>query len=335
MLEVDARALVQERVQSLFGEVRRTLRDAGIATASVQRQGEGIDIVLEDGGQQTAAVQALQQLGTPVGLVSLGAGTSDLAITRELPDSIRLSLTEQGVRDRIDAAVEQSLEIIRQRIDQVGVAEPTIQRVGADRILVQLPGVQDPGRIRDLLGSTAKLSFHMLAPVDPPATCRRASICCPATDGREAYPVDERVGAGGRAADATRAPASTSAPTSRSYLPVRQRRRQRHSATITRANVGKPFAIVLDGKVLSAPVIREPITGGAGQISGSFTVRADHRPRRPAARRRAAGAADRDRGAHRRRRPRQRRHPDGRDAPASSASSWSSPSCSCSTGRGD
>ena len=134
---------------------------------------------------------------------------------RYRPQEIRVSLTEEAVRDRVDAAVEQSLEIIRQRIDQVGVAEPTIQRVGAERILVQLPGVQDPARIRELLGSTAQLSFHMLAAADPSGHVPPGVKVLPAVEGGERYPIEERVAlAGERLSDAR--PASTSAPTSRS-----------------------------------------------------------------------------------------------------------------------
>jgi SecD/SecF fusion protein len=143
------------------------LREVGIDTKSVQRADNAVTIVLEDPTRQADAVRALQRLATPVRAMTFGAGTSDLTVAAISPEEIRLSLTEGGVRDRVDAAVEQSLEIIRQRVDEVGVAEPTIQRVGAERILVQLPGVQDPARIRELLGSTAQLSFHMLAPVDP------------------------------------------------------------------------------------------------------------------------------------------------------------------------
>lgn len=144
VLEVDARALIRERVQSLFSEARRTLREVGIDTKSVQRADNAVTIVLEDPTRQADAVRALQRRATPVRAMTFGAGTSDLTVAAISPEEIRLSLTEGGVRDRVDAAVEQSLEIIRQRIDEVGVAEPTIQRVGAERILVQLPGVQGP-----------------------------------------------------------------------------------------------------------------------------------------------------------------------------------------------
>jgi SecD/SecF fusion protein len=117
VLEVDARALVQERVQSLFGEIRRALREAGIETASVQRRDDAVIVMLADATQQTDAVRTLQRLAVPVGGMAFGAGTSDLTVATASPGEIRVSLTEEGVRDRVDAAVEHSLEIIRQRID--------------------------------------------------------------------------------------------------------------------------------------------------------------------------------------------------------------------------
>ena len=271
VLEVDARALIRERVQSLFSEARRTLREVGIDTKSVQRGDNAVTIVLEDATRQADAIRALQRLATPVRMMALGAATSDLTVTALSPDKIRLSLTEEGVRDRVNAAVEQSLEIIRQRVDQVGVAEPTIQRVGAERILVQLPGVQDPARIRELLGSTAQLSFHMLAPVDASGHVPPGVKVLPGVERGERYPIDHRVAlAGERLSDAR---AGFDQHTNQPIVTFRlDNAGARIFAEITQQNVGQPFAIVLDGKVLSAPVIREPITGGAGQISGDFTV---------------------------------------------------------------
>ena len=271
VLEVDARALVQERVQSLIDEARRALREAGITFTSLQRRDNAIVVNFKNGTQGADAVRALQRLATPVGMRSFGAATTDLKVATVSPEEIRLSLTEEGVRDRVNAAVDQSLEIIRRRIDQVGVAEPTIQRVGADRILVQLPGVQDPGRIRELLGSTAKLSFHMLAAADPSGHPPPGVKVLPAAEGRERYPIEEQVVlAGERLSDAR---AGFDQRTKQPIVSFRlDHAGARTFAAITEANVGNPFAIVLDGKVLSAPVIREPITGGAGQISGNFTV---------------------------------------------------------------
>jgi SecD/SecF fusion protein len=270
VLEVDTRALVQERMQNLIDEARRALREARIAFTSLQRRDNAIVVNLKDGAQEADAVRALQGLATPVGM-SFRATTSDLMVTTVSSEEIRLSLTDEGVRDRVNAAVDQSLEIIRRRIDQVGVAEPTIQRVGADRILVQLPGVQDPGRIRELLGSTAKLSFHLLAAADPSGHLPPGVKVLPAAQGRERYPIEERVAlAGERLSDAR---AGFDQRTKQPIVSFRlDNGGARIFAAITKANVGNPFAIVLDGKVLSAPVIREPITGGAGQISGNFTV---------------------------------------------------------------
>src|SRR5690606_33079992 len=107
---------------------------------------------------------------------------------------VRIALTESGIAARVNAAVEQSLEIVRRRIDQIGVAEPTIQRVGASRILVQLPGLQDPGHLRALLGSTAKMTFHLLddsayGESATPTRRRGVSILPDAADGTALYPV--------------------------------------------------------------------------------------------------------------------------------------------------
>jgi SecD/SecF fusion protein len=271
VLEVDTRALTQERVQSLFTEARRALHEAGIDLASAQRGDNAVIVILKDATRQADAVRALQRLAAPVAGTAFGVGTSDLTVSAVSTEEIRVSLSEEGVRDRVDAAVKQSLEIIRQRVDQVGVAEPTIQRVGAERILVQLPGVHDPARIRELLGSTAQLSFHMLAPVDPSGHVPTGVKVLPGLDKGERYPIEERVAlAGERLSDAR---PGFDQRTNQPIVTFRlDNAGARTLAAITEANVGSPFAIVLDGKVLSAPVIREPITGGAGQISGNFTV---------------------------------------------------------------
>ena len=187
-------------------------------------------------------------------------------------DTVRIRLTKAGFSDRLDAAVDQSLEIIRVRVDQIGIAEPTIQRVGADRVLVQLPGLQDPSHLRELLGSTAQMNFHMLAlgagteGRAPPGATLLPDANTPVT-----YAVEDRVAIGGERLTDARAgfDQQTGAPiVSFRFDTVGARQ----FAEITQTNVGRPFAIVLDGKVLSAPVINEPITGGAGQISGDFTL---------------------------------------------------------------
>ncbi|APO66380.1 preprotein translocase subunit SecDF 1 [Rhizobium gallicum] len=266
VLEVDESELTKERLQSLLQDTRRVLREKGVATSSVARNQNQIVVTLTDPTQRDAAITDLQTLANPVG-VGLTAGQSDLDIAASGANNVTMTFSKAGITQNVNSAVEQSLEVIRQRVDQVGVAEPTIQRVGANRILVQLPGTQDPTRLRQLLGSTAKMTFHMLAPNNAPAP----GVTMMKDEQGNTYPVEDRVEiSGDRLSDArvgfdqnTREPIVSfrfdSAGATR-------------FADITRQNVGNPFAIVLDGKVLSAPVIREPITGGSGQISGSFTA---------------------------------------------------------------
>jgi SecD/SecF fusion protein len=272
VLEVDSKALLTERMENMLGDARRELRDAKVQTTSIRLQNNIITAALHDPSQEAAAKTALERLGTQVGLLSFGAAThSDIAIHSMDDGRLSLTMTEAGVRDRVTAAVDQSLEIIRRRIDQVGVAEPTIQRVGVDRILVQLPGVQDPARVRDLLGSTAKLSFHMVADTAGSSVLPPGVKMLPGTQEGESFPVYDDVALSGE--HLTDARTGFDQQSNEPIVSFRfDTAGARAFADITRENTGKPFAIVLDGKVLSAPVIREPITGGSGQISGSFTV---------------------------------------------------------------
>ena len=237
------------------------LREADVPWRSVDTGERGVSISLRTAEQQDRAIEVLVALSNPV-----GAARKDLDVTRRGSDGVELTLTAEGLHQSISRAVEQSLEIIRQRVDQVGVSEPTIQRVGADRILVQLPGLQDPAQLRALLGSTAKMSFHLLgegSSADGVRTLQDSQ--------GNSYPVRNSIAlSGDRLSDAS---AGFDPQTREPVVNFRfDRTGAREFAAITEANVGRPFAIVLDGKVLSAPVIREPITGGSGQISGSFTV---------------------------------------------------------------
>ncbi|MGX5665388.1 protein translocase subunit SecD [Rhizobium daejeonense] len=263
VLEVDRPSLENEWLQNLMQESRSSLRDAKIDTRTVQRQGNAILITLADPSQRTAAKQELEKLGNQV---TVGVRTGlDLDITDSGDNGITVKPSDNGITHRMSSAVDQSLEIIRQRVDQVGVAEPTIQRVGGDRVLVQLPGEQDPTNLRALLGSTAKMSFHLLGNQGD------RGVRMLQDERGQTYPVQERVLlSGDRLTDAR------VAFDQQNNQPVVSFRFDQTGATrfaqITRENVGNPFAIVLDDKVLSAPVIREPITGGSGQISGAFTV---------------------------------------------------------------
>jgi SecD/SecF fusion protein len=269
VLEVDAKALVTERLQDLTRNARRALRDAKISTQSVRRDGQALIVTLNDAGQRAEATRVLSGLSEGK-TDALGQTASEFDITETGPADLRVALSQAGLNARLTAAAEQSLEIIRLRIDETGLAEPTLQRVGTDRILVQLPGVEDPQRIKEIIGSTAKLTFHMARDLDPASVPPPGVSILPGKQAGERYAIEDRVMlAGERLSDAGLGfDATTGEPVVTFRLDGLG---AQQFGAITTQNVGRPFAIVLDGKVLTAPVIQTPIIGGSGQISGNFT----------------------------------------------------------------
>jgi len=271
VLEVDAAALKKDRVRAMLDDARNKLRTERIQAQSVRIAGDSVIVTITDQAQRDRAVTVLKELTAQVAQVGFAAPVSDIDIT-SADNTIRLTLTDAGMKDRLDNALQQSLEIVRRRVDQVGVAEPSIQRVGSDRIVVQLPGLQDPSQLRALLGSTAKMTFHMVADrnfgdTPPPGI----SILPDAKNPGQTYPVEDRVALSGERL--TDARAAFDPQTNQPIISFRfDNVGARQFAEITSQNVGRPFAIVLDGKVLTAPVIQVPITGGSGQITGNFTV---------------------------------------------------------------
>jgi preprotein translocase subunit SecD len=268
LLEVDVAAAEHERLNSIIDNVRHALRDANIGYLGLAVQGEAIEFKLREPERIEDARQALAKLDPDLVVKIADDGSG----------AVRFSAAATDTRRR--QAVDQSIEIIRRRIDETGIKEPTIEREGEDRILVQLPGVGDPEHVKALLGRTAKLTFQL---VDTDVSVEEARAgklppgdeILPAAEGRavrigpDAYIVERRVMVGGDTlVDAQ--------PTFQANEPVVSFRFDtegaKRFADTTRENVGKPFAIVLDNKVISAPVIREPIIGGSGIISGNFSV---------------------------------------------------------------
>jgi len=270
VLEIDTAAMIAERLEITRDDVTNALRKANVDTNSIQISNDQVIVSLSDTKDHDGALDALEDLANVQVETPRHGSTAEFVITAPSDNSIHIALSEQGIRNRVDASAQQSLEIIRSRIDQIGVSEPTIQRIGSDRVLVQLPGVQDPSQVRKLLGSTAKLGFYMLA--DPSRTDKRDSsvLTLQDKDGQSYHLHRTPALSGDHLTD------SHAGFDPQSHQPVVNFRFDTAGAAkfadITRANVGKPFAIVLDNEVLSAPVIREAITGGSGQISGSFTV---------------------------------------------------------------
>lgn len=281
LLEVDTSAVLRERLEAVVEGAREELRKERIGYTNLGiTGGNSVGLRLRDPSQADRARPLLAKLGQPLqgGAFSLGASATDLELTISPEGAVRMTLSEVAVRERARSAVAQSIEIVRRRIDQTGVNEPTIQVQGTDRIVVQLPGVDDPERIKRLIGTTAKLSFRMVdttaSPAQPPppgSEILEGDKPRIADAPVEKYVVKRRVEvAGDNLVDAQ---AGYDQRTGEPIVSFRfDNAGARRFAEITQQAVGMPFAIVLDNKVLSAPVIREPILGGSGQISGSFSV---------------------------------------------------------------
>jgi SecD/SecF fusion protein len=261
LLEVDAEAMVKERLDATIDAVRPALRQANIGYRDLAVSGRSVMVTVPDAAQRDAARGALQPL-----LSGLEPGHRDFTLEED-GTRLRLTLGEEAVQRATTRAADQSVEIVRRRIDETGVNEPVVARQGADRIPVQLPGLQDPGRIKRLLGQTAKMTFHLVAETAGAPGTR----ALPSTDGYGKVTIRQKIeldGARLRDAQASLNQTTNEWVVQFSFDPAGAKR----FAEITRSNVGRPFAIVLDDKVISSPVIREPITGGQGQISGSFSA---------------------------------------------------------------
>src|SRR5919107_476714 len=269
LLEVDAADLIRARVVRLRDDVRRVLRETRVAPqGGIQIVGRGVQIRVPDAAERERLLPKLRELSQPIGNAVLGTTSGrDIDIT-ENGDLIQLSYTEAGLNDRVRRAVDQAIEVLRRRVDALGTTEPNIQRQGVDRILVQVPGLQDPQRLKDILGRTAKLEFRLLA--------REATgdvDLLPSKDNAgQKVPVERRVIVeGGDLVDAQPAfDQRTNQPIVNFRFNIRGAQR---FGQVTTENVGRPLAIVLDNEVISSPVIQSPITGGSGQISGQFTVK--------------------------------------------------------------
>ncbi len=273
LLQVDGDFVRKEKGENLRDDVRRVLRETKIGYTNLALQGLTVSVRIREEKDVAEALRKLRELSQPLTGAFAGANIQDLEIT-ESGGLIRLTITNAGIIQRIGQSVEQSIEIVRKRVDELGTVEPSIQRQGLDRILVQVPGLDNPKRLIDLIGQTAKLTFRM---VDLTVSAQQAQAQPPAdsdvlqSNEGQPYVIEKRVVVAGE--DLIDAQPGTDQRSGEWVVNFRfNSAGARRFANATRDNVGRPFAIVLDNKVISAPVIREPILGGQGQISGSFTA---------------------------------------------------------------
>lgn len=273
LLEVDMNSVIKERIASTRAAVADALRNARVPFTAVVAQKDAVAVTLPEGTSPATARQALkdvlsERVDGPTQALMFSTATNG--------QTVSISLNSQAVADLSAKAVEQSISIVRRRIDETGVNEPIVARQGQNRVLVELPGVTDPDRIKRLLGSTAKMTFRLVAQEGTrwgpdvellPMTDRN--------DGATQLPVRRHVEVDGM--NLTRANAAIDSQSNQWIVTFAlDSVGARRFADVSTKHVGEPFAIVLDNKVISAPVIREPIIGGQGQISGNFTIEEAH-----------------------------------------------------------
>ncbi|MDA1100978.1 MAG: protein translocase subunit SecD [Proteobacteria bacterium] len=283
LLEVEAEVVVQERLAALVDSVRPALRGKSIGYRDLGERDNAVTVTIRKPEQMDLAVEEIRKLAVPIqGNAMAGiTGGQDIDVSVVNDNQIAVTLTEKAIQQLRRSAVEQSIEIVRIRIDELGTREPTIQRQGDERILVQVPGLQDPERLKRLLGQTAKMDFRLVDVTASPTEIMAGARVPPGSELLEShernpdgsavnmYVVRKRVMVSGDTL-------VDSAATFQDNMPVVSFRFDSVGAKrfgdATAKNVHKPFAIVLDRRVISAPVIREPILGGSGIISGNFTV---------------------------------------------------------------
>ncbi|GEC54905.1 preprotein translocase subunit SecD [Bradyrhizobium japonicum] len=277
LLEVDSNYVKKEKLDQIRDDVRKVLREAKIGYTGLNTRNDAVEVRISKEGDQATALSKLRELSQPLGGLLGSSGQRSLEVADAGGGLIRLTVPQAAITERIRQTIEQSIQIVERRVNELGTVEPVIQRQGTDRILVQVPGLQDPTRLKELLGKTAKMEFRMVDSSVSPDQAQQgrlppdSELLMSASPPPVPYVVKKQVlVSGGELSDAQ---PGFDQRTGEAIVSFKfNTSGARKFAQATAENVGQPFAIVLDNKVISAPVIREPITGGQGQISGSFTV---------------------------------------------------------------
>ena len=256
LLEIEQQTVLDMFYEGLGDSIRAELRNQKIPYTSISVKPEGVVVVIKDAENVDLAQSTTSNI------------VFNLTVTKR-GSTLHYTLSETGISERMTQTIGQTIEIIRRRIDGSGTQEPLIQRQGENRIVLQLPGVDNPDTIKKLLGKTAKMTFHVVDDSRFPAdNLPNNRIVATDADGVR-YVLDKRVYVSGENL-------TDSQPTYSQNQPVVSFRFDtvgaRKFGSLTSRNVGNRIAILLDGVVISAPNVNEPIMGGSGIITGNFTV---------------------------------------------------------------
>jgi preprotein translocase subunit SecD len=273
LLEADTADVAKTRLSNMEDTIRAAMRKntpQPIDIGDISTANNALTFFVRDPSQVDAAVDLTRNLTQPVGT----SGTRDWTV--QVVDSTRIVMTQTqgGINQFIDQAMTGAVDIVRKRIDALGTKEPTIARQGSDRILVEVPGVQDPTALKALIGKTAKLEFKLvdMNPDKAAIAAGRAPIGEQILRDQHGLPVvvqRQTILTGGDLKSARQDYDQNGQPAVSIAFNAKG---SKAFAETTQANVGKQFAMILDGQVLSAPSINEPILGGSAIINGSFTA---------------------------------------------------------------
>lgn len=274
LVEVQIREVVADRMQSLRADARAKLTGADVRRfTDLRATDDAVTVRITNAEDVEKARTALASLGQPIpGALFGGPGGIDLAVTDAGDQVLKIALTEPAIAALTERTMQQSLEIILKRIDEAGTREPTIQRQGLDRVLIQVPGVGSAEEVLSLIGKTAKLTFHKVDGFGANAgTPGPGQMLVKSAEDGETFLLDRRaILTGDQLVDSQLGFHPTTG------APVVNFRFDTNGARIfgdyTVANVGQLFAIVLDNDVVSAPRIQTAILGGSGFIEGNFTT---------------------------------------------------------------
>ncbi len=269
LLEVDVNSTIKEKSNDLVDQVRSALRKDKIKYSNLGSKITGATVKITNSDELVKAKENIKK--------NINQGIN--VVIDE--NTINVLFSENYLIDLKNRTIDQSIEVIRRRVDESGTKEPAIQKQGEDRIVVQLPGVKDPERVKSLIGRTAKLNFHLLDPTTVELATQRGKLPpgtfkvfnADPTAYEKEYVVKKRVLLTGDRLN--NAAATVDAQTGRYVVAFEfDQKGAKKFAKITTENTYQRLAIILDNRVVSAPQIREPITGGQGNITGNFSPEA-------------------------------------------------------------